>query len=103
MGARRRQASSVGKLGQGIVEFVTQSVVWTSVFADGAGGGSPCPVVFHADGWPDEELQAAAARFGVETVFVLAPRSGGDVRLRYFVPVHEIEMCVHAPSPRASS
>jgi PhzF family phenazine biosynthesis protein len=53
-------------------------------------------VVLDADGLPDEELQATAARFGAETAFVLASRSGGDVRLRYFVPAHEMEMCVHA-------
>jgi len=53
-------------------------------------------VVFGADGLPDDELQASAAGFGAETVFVLAARSGGDVRLRYFVPAHEMEMCVHA-------
>jgi len=75
---------------------VAQRVVWTSVFADGPGGGNPCPVVFDADGRPDAELQAEAAGFGAETVFVLAPRSAGEVRLRYFVPAHEMEMCVHA-------
>ncbi len=71
-------------------------VVWTSVFADGSGGGNPCPVVFDADGVPDDHLQSVAAQFGAETVFVLPPRSGGDTRLRYFVPAHEMEMCVHA-------
>ena len=71
-------------------------VVWTSVFADGAGGGNPCPVVLDADGYSDDELQALAAEFGAETAFVLAPRTGGDARLRYFVPAHEMEMCVHA-------
>lgn len=75
---------------------MAQRVVWTSVFADGPGGGNPCPVVFDADGRPDAELQAEAAGFGAETVFVLAPRSTGEVRLRYFVPAHEMEMCVHA-------
>ncbi|MHB8431215.1 MAG: PhzF family phenazine biosynthesis protein [Acidimicrobiales bacterium] len=71
-------------------------VVWTSVFADGPGGGNPCPVVLDAASLSDEEMQSAAAGFGAETVFVLPPRSGGDVRLRYFVPRHEMEMCVHA-------
>ncbi|MGH8961332.1 MAG: PhzF family phenazine biosynthesis protein [Jatrophihabitantaceae bacterium] len=73
-----------------------QRVVWTSVFADGPGGGNPCPVVFGADEQSDEELQAQAVGFGAETVFVLPQQSGGDVRLRYFVPGHEMEMCVHA-------
>jgi len=73
-----------------------QRVVWTSVFVDGPGGGNPCPVVFDADGRSDDELQASAADFGAETVFVLPAQSTGDVRLRYFVPVHEMQMCVHA-------
>ncbi len=71
-------------------------VVWTTVFADGPDGGNPCPIVFGADGWPLDRMQAAAAEFGAETVFVLPPAAGGDVRLRYFVPRHEMEMCVHA-------
>jgi trans-2,3-dihydro-3-hydroxyanthranilate isomerase len=71
-------------------------ITWTTVFADGANGGNPCPIVSDADGLSTEQLQAMAAEFGVETVFVLAPHAEGDVRLRYFVPRHEMEMCVHA-------
>ncbi|MFN2559783.1 MAG: PhzF family phenazine biosynthesis protein [Jatrophihabitans sp.] len=71
-------------------------VVWTTVFADSPGGGNPCPVVFGAEGATTAELQARAAEFGAETAFVLPPEAGGDVRLRYFVPLHEMEMCVHA-------
>lgn len=71
-------------------------VVWTTVFSDGPDGGNPCPVVSGADDWSTEQMQAAAARFGAETVFVLPAADGGDVRLRYFVPRHEMEMCVHA-------
>jgi PhzF family phenazine biosynthesis protein len=71
-------------------------IVWTTAFADGPGGGNPCPVVFGADGRPTSALQAHAADFGAETAFVLSPQHGGDVRLRYFVPRHEMEMCVHA-------
>ncbi|HEY7046363.1 MAG TPA: PhzF family phenazine biosynthesis isomerase [Jatrophihabitantaceae bacterium] len=68
----------------------------TTVFADGPGGGNLCPVVFDADGLADAQLQAMAARFGHETAFAVAPTDGADVRLRYFVPRHEMEMCVHA-------
>jgi PhzF family phenazine biosynthesis protein len=41
-------------------------------------------------------MQAAAAAFGHETCFVLDAPAGADVALRYFVPNHEMEMCVHA-------
>jgi PhzF family phenazine biosynthesis protein len=72
------------------------NVVWTTVFADGPGGGNPAPVVFGAEDWGTERMRLAAEKFGHETVFVLPPRDGGEVRLRYFVPHHEMEMCVHA-------
>jgi trans-2,3-dihydro-3-hydroxyanthranilate isomerase len=75
---------------------VIEQVVWTSVFADGPGGGNPCPVVFGAEGWTPEQMQRRAGQFGAETVFVLPAEHGGDVRYRYFVPRHEMEMCVHA-------
>jgi PhzF family phenazine biosynthesis protein len=41
-------------------------------------------------------MQGMAADFGVETLFVLPGPDGTDARLRYFVPRHEMEMCVHA-------
>ena len=74
------------------------TVVHCVAFADGEGGGNPCPVVFGADAWDGERMRAAAARFGHETCFVLPVEDGvdADVRYRYFVPNHEMEMCVHA-------
>ncbi|MCW2495918.1 PhzF family phenazine biosynthesis protein [Jatrophihabitans sp.] len=71
------------------------STEWMTVFADGTGGGNPCPVVFDFAG-PTEQMQAMAAGFGVETVFVLPATGEADAELRYFVPRHEMEMCVHA-------
>jgi len=75
---------------------VAHRIVHTVVFGDGAGGGNPCPVVLDADDLSGADMQALTAELGHETAFVLAPRDGGDVRLRYFVPRHEMEMCVHA-------
>jgi trans-2,3-dihydro-3-hydroxyanthranilate isomerase len=72
------------------------NVVHTTVFADGPGGGNPCPVVFDAEDWDTERMRRTAEEFGHETAFVLPPQAGGEVRLRYFVPHHEMEMCVHA-------
>jgi PhzF family phenazine biosynthesis protein len=67
-------------------------VVHTTVFSAGPGGGNPCPVVLDAGGLDTEQMQAFAARFGHETGFVVddAPT------LRFFVPAHEMSMCVHA-------
>jgi trans-2,3-dihydro-3-hydroxyanthranilate isomerase len=77
---------------------MASEVVHMVAFADGPGGGNPCPVVLDADDWTADQMQAAAAGFGHETCFVLTPDdpSAADVRLRYFVPNHEMEMCVHA-------
>jgi PhzF family phenazine biosynthesis protein len=73
-------------------------VVHTTVFAAAPGGGNPCPVCFDRDGLlPTAQMQGLAARFGHETAFVLKPSlPDADLRLRYFVPNHEMEMCIHA-------
>jgi len=70
--------------------------IWVTVFADGPAGGNPCPVVFDADELTTTEMQAMAHHFGAETAFVLSTSNESDVRLRYFVPLHEMSMCVHA-------
>jgi trans-2,3-dihydro-3-hydroxyanthranilate isomerase len=72
------------------------TATWWVAFADGQGGGNPAPIVTDAGQLSTEEMQRAAAGFGFETVFVLAPRAGGACRFRYFVPRRELEMCVHA-------
>lgn len=73
-------------------------VTHTTVFAAAPGGGNLCPVCFDTDGLLTTlQMQELAARFGHETVFVLKPsQPGADLRLRYFVPNHEMEMCIHA-------
>ena len=71
-------------------------MIRTTVFSDGPGGGNPAPVFLHADGMTDAEMQAAAAELGEECVFVLKPdRPDCGVRLRYFVPDHELTLCAH--------
>jgi PhzF family phenazine biosynthesis protein len=68
------------------------------VFVSASGGGNPAPVTFEADLLSPAEMQAIAARYGHEAAFVLQPtnRETADVRLRFFVPRHEMEMCGHA-------
>jgi PhzF family phenazine biosynthesis protein len=42
-------------------------------------------------------MQALSKKFGLDTVFVLAPEStDADIRLRYFVPEHEMGVSGHA-------
>jgi PhzF family phenazine biosynthesis protein len=83
-------------MGEDIDSADPVTAVWTSVFADGPSGGNPCPVVFGGDEFSTDQMRARAHDYGVETVFVLGPLAGGGARLRYFVPLHEMSMCVHA-------
>lgn len=60
------------------------------------GKGNPAGVVFGADDLSEVVMQQIAHKVGFnETVFVLNSRTA-DVRLRYFTPGHEINLCGHA-------
>src|ERR1035438_7307907 len=50
-------------------------VVHTRVFAALPGGGNPCPVVKNADRLTDAQMQSLAKRWGLDTAFILRPRS----------------------------
>lgn len=72
-------------------------VVNTRVFAVGPTGGNPCPVVPSADDLTAGQMQALAQRFGLDTAFILRPRfKDADIRIRYFVPDHEMGVSGHA-------
>jgi PhzF family phenazine biosynthesis protein len=72
-------------------------VIQTRVFAAGRNGGNPCPVVAVADGLSDGEMQNLARRFSLDTAFILRPRvKDVDIRVRYFVPDHEMGVSGHA-------
>lgn len=79
-----------------MTKLLENPVVNTIVFADGLNGGNPCPVVLDADNLSATEAMSLAEKFGAETIIVVKPNSKtADFRLRYFVPNHEMEMCVH--------
>ena len=67
------------------------------MFAAGADGGNPAPIVLDASGYNDTQMQDVARAHGHESGFVLdAPAgSGCDWELRFWVPNHEMEMCGH--------
>lgn len=72
------------------------SVLHTSVFADGPGGGNPCPVVLDADSLTAGQMRSMAAGWNHETAFVSGlDTTANRLRLRFFVPNHEMEMCGH--------
>ncbi len=73
------------------------NVVHTRVFAADPRGGNPCPVIPDADRLTDAEMQALARQFGLDTAFILRPtEAGADMRIRYFVPDHEMGVSGHA-------
>src|SRR5580698_966543 len=74
--------------------FMVEVEQW-SVFRRGADGGNPCPVITDTCGLRPAQMQAIAAHYGQESVFVTSIDAGG-AGLRYFVPAHEMRMCVHA-------
>jgi PhzF family phenazine biosynthesis protein len=73
-----------------------------SAFRRGQAGGNPCPVVTEAGPLTPGHMQAIARHYGHESVFVTA-LSPSRVSLRFFVPRHEMRMCVHATIAAISS
>jgi PhzF family phenazine biosynthesis protein len=67
------------------------------VGADGR-GGNPAPIVLDASAMSDDAMRQVAAQAGHESGFVVPVEDGSaaDFRFRFFVPLHEMEMCGHA-------
>jgi PhzF family phenazine biosynthesis protein len=60
------------------------------------GKGNPAGIVCDAEGLQQWEMQQIAASVGFnETTFVL-PSQVADVKLKYFTPGHEMDLCGHA-------
>lgn len=58
--------------------------------------GNPVGVFFDADDIPAERMQRIAREMNLsEVTFVLAPRAGGDARIRIFTPVNELPFAGH--------
>jgi PhzF family phenazine biosynthesis protein len=71
-------------------------VLHLDAFAARAGLGNPAGVLLDAERLGESAMQAVARAVGFnETAFVL-PSSRADLRLRYFTPGHEVDLCGHA-------
>lgn len=71
-------------------------VLHVDAFASRPGHGNPAGVVLDARDLDDAAMQAIAHAVGFnETAFVL-PSSVADLRLRFFTPGHEVDLCGHA-------
>ena len=65
-------------------------------FTDKASMGNPAGVVFEYDDLTEDEMQKAAGKIGFnETVFLIASKEA-DIKMRYFTPGHEMNLCGHA-------
>lgn len=65
-------------------------------FSATPGLGNPAGVVLTADDLADAQMQQIAQQLGFnETAFVL-PSDTAALRLRYFTPGHEVDLCGHA-------
>src|ERR1043165_4668609 len=77
-------------------------VIHADAFTDRPGMGNSAGVVVDASGLTDAQMQEVARWAGFnESAFVLPPTEegaamGADLRLRYFSPGHEVDLCGHA-------
>lgn len=75
---------------------MTPRVFHYEAFSSEPGQGNPAGVVLDAQKLSDAEMQEIAKRVRFnETAFIL-PSEVADLRLRYFTPGHEINLCGHA-------
>lgn len=71
------------------------TVAHFQVFERGPAGGNPCPIVAEAADLSAADMQQLAAQLGEESGFVSSDDDGG-LRFRFFMPLREVPMCVHA-------
>ena len=70
-------------------------VLHYDAFTDQPGKGNPAGIVPDAGGFSDEQMLAAAAAVGFnETAFIMSS-SAADMKLRYFTPGQEMDLCGH--------
>lgn len=76
--------------------MVEISVCHYEAFSTIPGMGNPAGVVLEGEGLSEHQMLAVASRVGFnETAFVL-PSDRADMRIRYFTPGHEVNLCGHA-------
>ncbi|MFS1512631.1 PhzF family phenazine biosynthesis protein [Chengkuizengella sp. SCS-71B] len=71
-------------------------VLHIDAFSEIANKGNPAGIVLNADHLNEHQMQRIAKLVGFnETAFILKS-DNSDVRIRYFTPGHEIDLCGHA-------
>jgi PhzF family phenazine biosynthesis protein len=73
-----------------------RKVLHYDAFSSSVNKGNPAGIVLNADDLDEHAMQSIARSVGFnETVFILKSKHA-DVRLRFFTPGHEINLCGHA-------
>lgn len=65
-------------------------------FTDTAGMGNPAGIVFDGDHLSEVEMQDIALKVGFNETSFPVKSEIADIRIRYFTPGHEINLCGHA-------
>lgn len=74
----------------------TISILHYDAFTEQPDMGNPAGIVLEGEKYTEEEMQKIAKEVGVnETAFVL-PSDCADLKIRYFTPGHEVNLCGHA-------
>lgn len=76
--------------------MVMIEVYTTNSFAEVTGGGNPAAAVLESDSLSEQKMQDIAQKIGFsETAFVMRSNKA-DLKVRYFTPVREVDLCGHA-------
>lgn len=75
---------------------IDSSVLRLSAFDLDGSGGNPAGVVLDAAGMTQEQMQRIAAEVGYSETAFLETDPGGELRIRYFSPLAEVDFCGHA-------
>ncbi len=67
-----------------------------NAFARQSGGGNPAGVVLHADGLTDKQMLHISAEIGFSETAFVAKSNLADVKVRFFTPAAEVNLCGHA-------
>ena len=71
-------------------------VLHYDAFTDKPGKGNPAGIVLNAGELSEEQMLAAAAAVGFNETAYILPSSAADMRLRFFTPGQEMDLCGHA-------
>lgn len=71
------------------------SVTRYDAFTSRPGMGNPAGLIWDGRRWTEDQMQAIAARVGFNECVFLCPSDRADLRLRYFTPGQEMDLCGH--------